>query len=332
MANNVVTLTAGRVQAKTAKIYKFFSWKKTLKSTGVTTGAGTTPAAAQNDIRIQENNMVLLANYERVFPTASAATPPSLVGTKGFYTSLEVIFQVPAGVLYDYVVVSVVSATSSDFSVVVPASGFIFATVDLPATAATYTVKLAGYAYTANTLTAWSQGRAVTTVADASQLCYEEPAAYNDAPIALPGTLEAERFMAGGQGIGYFDTTPGNQGNAGFRSGVAVDINAGGSGGFAVTQAVNGEWLAFLVNVGATKNYTVTYTLSSADANQKQLYIMVDSAVCQQTLGIAKANFGASAALAAVTVANVPLTKGSHILRLCIGGLGSLNIDKIGFA
>src|SRR5262249_20641214 len=49
----------------------------------------------------------------------------------------------------------------------------------------------------------------------------------------VPGTFEAENFDQGGEGVAYHDSTPGNQGDAGFRIGEDVDIfvsNDAGSG------------------------------------------------------------------------------------------------------
>src|SRR5262249_55392999 len=56
---------------------------------------------------------------------------------------------------------------------------------------------------------------------------------YYGAPAAVRGWIEAEAFDAGGEGVGYHDTTPGNQGDSGFRDGEDVDIfvtNDQGSG------------------------------------------------------------------------------------------------------
>ena len=39
----------------------------------------------------------------------------------------------------------------------------------------------------------------------------------------VPGTFEAEDFDQGGEGVGYHENTPGNQGDAGYRIGEDVD-------------------------------------------------------------------------------------------------------------
>src|SRR6185295_1874122 len=36
--------------------------------------------------------------------------------------------------------------------------------------------------------------------------------AYNGSPLGIPGNVEIEQFDLGGQGVGYFDTTPGSHG------------------------------------------------------------------------------------------------------------------------
>ena len=62
---------------------------------------------------------------------------------------------------------------------------------------------------------------------------------FTGTPIALPGTVEAENYDKGGQGVAYHDTTPGNSGGK-YRTD-DVDIAAGGSNGFHVTDIAAGE-------------------------------------------------------------------------------------------
>ena len=69
---------------------------------------------------------------------------------------------------------------------------------------------------------------------------------------SIPGTLEAEDYATGGEGVGYHDATPTNQGGA-YRND-AVDIEAI-SGGYAVGYVRDGEWLRYTVNVASAGKY-----------------------------------------------------------------------------
>src|SRR5258708_192247 len=68
--------------------------------------------------------------------------------------------------------------------------------------------------------------------------------------MSLPGIFEAELFDAT-EGIGYHDVDAVNSGGA-FRLSEGVDIAATTGGGYHVTSAVAGEWLAYSTSVGST--------------------------------------------------------------------------------
>ena len=67
--------------------------------------------------------------------------------------------------------------------------------------------------------------------------------------IELPGTLQAEDFDSGAEGISYHDTDTKNEGGTSYRSnGGGVDIVTC-SGGYAIGYTATGEWLEYTVNV-----------------------------------------------------------------------------------
>ena len=67
--------------------------------------------------------------------------------------------------------------------------------------------------------------------------------------------IEAENYDVGGEGVGYHDTTPGNQGGA-YRA-EDVDVRASSGGGFVVGWIAAGEWLAYTVDVPVAGVYTI---------------------------------------------------------------------------
>ena len=85
---------------------------------------------------------------------------------------------------------------------------------------------------------------------------------YTGAAVSLPGTIQAENFDNGGEGIAYHDTTGGNALGA-FRS-TDVDIEAAASGGYDVGKTKPGEWLKYSVNVAAGGPYRVDVRVASS--------------------------------------------------------------------
>src|SRR5205814_484900 len=81
------------------------------------------------------------------------------------------------------------------------------------------------------------------------------------APAPIPGTVEAVNFDNGGQGVGWFDTTPGNTGGA-YRA-TDVDVEPSSLGGYDVGWTGVGEWLNYTVNVASAGTYTVRFTVAS---------------------------------------------------------------------
>jgi len=82
----------------------------------------------------------------------------------------------------------------------------------------------------------------------------------------LPGTIQAENYDRGGEGIAYHDTTSGNSGSVYRTDGVDLQDAVDTGGGFKIKGAVAGEWLKYTVNVGAAGTYTFTTRVASAGA------------------------------------------------------------------
>jgi len=84
---------------------------------------------------------------------------------------------------------------------------------------------------------------------------------YSGSPAPVPGTIEAENFDNGGEGVAYHDTTPGNSGGAYRQS--DVDIEAASSGGYDVGWIAPGEFMNYTVNVASAGTYTVQLRVAS---------------------------------------------------------------------
>lgn len=80
---------------------------------------------------------------------------------------------------------------------------------------------------------------------------------FHGGPLPIPGTIEAEDFDVGGEGLTYHDADPVNTGGA-YRPGDGVDIEARLDGGFHVGWVEIGEWLEYAVDVAAAGSYELT--------------------------------------------------------------------------
>ena len=85
--------------------------------------------------------------------------------------------------------------------------------------------------------------------------------------VQLPARIEAENYLAGADGVGYHDTTPGNQGGAYRQDGVDI-VYASTIGSYTVTQIRSGEWLEYSVNAPEERDYPLTFRVSSPTGGQ----------------------------------------------------------------
>jgi endonuclease/exonuclease/phosphatase family metal-dependent hydrolase len=84
---------------------------------------------------------------------------------------------------------------------------------------------------------------------------------YFGAPASLPGQINAENFDNGGEGVAYYDSTPGNSGGQ-YRD-TDVDIEQSSDGAYDVGWTTPGEWLNYSVNVASSGNYVVQLRVAS---------------------------------------------------------------------
>lgn len=102
---------------------------------------------------------------------------------------------------------------------------------------------------------------------------------YHGSPAALPGTIQAEDFDNGGEGVAYHDSTQGNSGGA-YRS-TDVDLEPASGGGYDVGWIAAGEWLNYTVNVASAGTYTVQLRVASPGAGSMHVGFNAGSNVWQ---------------------------------------------------
>ena len=85
-------------------------------------------------------------------------------------------------------------------------------------------------------------------------------------PKPVPGLFQAEDYDAGGQGVGYFDTTVANLGDSAYRGNDRVDLTAAqdAGGGLLIGWTRPGEWLRYTIDVAQAGTYTLESRLAVA--------------------------------------------------------------------
>ena len=152
--------------------------------------------------------------------------------------------------------------------------------------------------------------------------------------IELPGTLQAENFDVGAEGMAYHDTDSNDEGKVNYRSnGGGVDIVTG-NGGYAIGYTSSGEWLEYTVNVKEAGVYSFDAAVSSGATNSSfSLALSKDDGLVTLTNSIAvpcvQSNNWDNYRTVHGRLA-VPLEAGKQVIRINITG-SSCNIDKIEF-
>ena len=89
---------------------------------------------------------------------------------------------------------------------------------------------------------------------------------YGGTPAAIPGTVQAENYDTGGQGVAYNVTAVNGTGN-GYRSdGVDLEVTTDTGGGYNMGWTAAGQWFKYTVNVATAGTYTVTFRVAAVGA------------------------------------------------------------------
>lgn len=149
-----------------------------------------------------------------------------------------------------------------------------------------------------------------------------EQTPYGGTAWPVPGTIQAEDFDNGGEGVAYHDTTTANEG--GFYRTTGVDVTSTYAGpNIGWTQT--GEWMKYTVNVASTGSYTFEAYAASPQATGA-LRMAVDGVDVTGLMPVP--NTGSWSTYAAVTKTGVNLTAGQHVLKVSVEGYGFL-FDRI---
>jgi len=150
-----------------------------------------------------------------------------------------------------------------------------------------------------------------------------ERSSFGAAPFQVPGTIQAEDFDKGGEGLTYHDIDFTNSA-AKYRNDVGVDIESRSDGGYQVTETEAGEWLEYTINISEEAEYNIDTWVASVEGGGKIVYSV--GKVSIPSITVPKTS--SKQTLAKVTATKI-LKAGEQIMRLKILAVPTYNVDRI---
>jgi hypothetical protein len=134
---------------------------------------------------------------------------------------------------------------------------------------------------------------------------------FGGVPFAVPGSIEAEDFDTGGEGIAYHDAVAGNAGGQ-YRTDTDVDIITNGLG-YAINNFQTGEWLEYTINVTQPGTHRLELHVSS-EYTTSRWHAEIDGVAATGSVPVP--HTGLWGIFQWVGVDNVSFTAGQHVLRI----------------
>jgi beta-glucosidase len=98
-------------------------------------------------------------------------------------------------------------------------------------------------------------------------------APYGGTAAVVPGTVQAENYDTGGQGVAYSVTAVNGTGNSYRSDGVDLEATTDTGGGYDLGWTTAGQWFRYTVNVATAGTYTVSLRVAAASAVTDALHI-----------------------------------------------------------
>ena len=151
---------------------------------------------------------------------------------------------------------------------------------------------------------------------------------FQNQPQGVPGTIEFENYDNGGEGVAYHDTDSANLGGQYRHDGVDLSNATDAGGGYFVGWTNPGEWLNYTVNVASSTTYSLAFRVASGSTGGT-FHLNVDGN--NATGSVAIHNTGGWQSWTTITVPNVPISAGKHVLTLVIdsGPQGVANFNYV---
>ena len=175
----------------------------------------------------------------------------------------------------------------------------------------------------------FSNVQANHTISAAFQLQSSGEGPYNGTPAPIPGTVQAENYDTGGQGVAYNVTSINGTDNAYRSDGVDLEVTSDTGGGVDLGWTAGGQYFKYTVNVATAGTYTVSFRVAAPTAVTDGLHL-ANSSGTNLSGPVNVPATGGWQTWATVT-ASVTLPAGQQILTLDQDN-GGWNINDLGFA
>ncbi|MFD4558030.1 carbohydrate-binding protein [Streptomyces sp. NPDC058469] len=100
---------------------------------------------------------------------------------------------------------------------------------------------------------------------------------YGGTPAAVPGTVQAENYDTGGQGVAYNVTSVNGNANSYRADGVDLDNTSDTGGGYNLGWTGAGQWFRYTVDVATAGTYTLDLRVAAPSAVTGALHLSDDS-------------------------------------------------------
>ncbi len=169
---------------------------------------------------------------------------------------------------------------------------------------------------------------------------YDEITVYGNLPQGpfggtlhpIPGKIELENYDIGGNGFAYFDDTPGSEVTplVNFRTNEDVDIEncTDTGGGYNLGYTLAGEWLEYSVNVAKAGIYKLNLRVA-CNGEGRSIALTIDDLPLASNITIPNTEGWQN--WQTITVDDLEMTPGEHIIRLTIGSTDYVNLNYMTF-
>jgi hypothetical protein len=167
----------------------------------------------------------------------------------------------------------------------------------------------------------------IDSAAFASAAPAEAP--FGGTAAAIPGTVQAENYDTGGQGVGYSVSAVNGTGNSYRTDGIDIEVTSDTGAGDDLGWTASGQWFRYMVNASMAGTYTVSFRVAAPSAVTDAFHLSNSSG----TNLSGSINIPATGGFQTwITVtANVILAVGQQVLTLNEDS-GGWNINYITFA
>ena len=297
-------------------------------STGTGPGGFQYIAVANGKVYVPSgNNLIAYGSPAAVSCTAAPTVPGSLAATTASSSQINLSWSGSTASAGCSITYNVYESTTSGFTpltsnlIANSVSGTTYSAAGLAATTTYY--------YVVEAVDSFGSSAASTQVSATTSSGSTTEGPYGGRAAAIPGTVMAENYDTGGQGVGYYVTSVNGTDNAYRTDGVDLETATAPATGNDLGWTAAGQWFRYTVNVATAGTYTVSILVAAPDAVADAFHIS-NSAGTNLSGSVAVPATGGYQTWVTVT-ATVTLPTGTQTLTVDQDAAG-WNIDSMIFA